>query len=220
MSGLAPARGRYTHILFDHDGVLVDTEPLYFRATQVKLAELGVELALDDYLLLQADGANAWSRAGAQGHAEQAIAAKRAERNELYQQLLQSSNIDIPGVEGVLAKLKQHFTMAIVTTAKQEDFDLIHATRGIVPWMDFVLTNQDYARSKPAPDPYLAALDRFGIAPRDALVIEDSQRGLRAAVAAGIDCVAIYHPFTARQDFSEATYHIRQLEDLLELLPA
>ena len=219
MSSLARARGRYTHILFDHDGVLVDTEPLYFNATQSKLKELGVELGLDEYLLLQADGANAWSRATDLGHAEQDVVAKRAERNVLYQQLLQSSDIDIPGVEAVLRQLQRHFAMAIVTTAKPEDFALIHARRGIVPCMDFVLTNRDYPRSKPAPDPYLAALERFGIAAGEALVVEDSERGLRAAVAAGIDCAAIHHPFTASQDFSAATYRIRQLEDLLDLLP-
>ena len=199
--------------------MLVDTEPLYFKATQTKLAELGVELQLDEYLILQADGANAWSRAATYGATQTQIAAKRAERNLLYQEMLCSEPIDIPGVESVLAQLGRHFAMAIVTTAKPEDFGLIHASRSIVNHMDFVLTNVDYPRSKPAPDPYLAALERYGIAAEKALVVEDSERGLRAAVAAGIDCAVIDHPFTRPQNFSAARFRISQLKDLLELLP-
>lgn len=216
---LSNACKQYTHILFDHDGVLVDTEPLYFAATQLKLAELGVALELDEYLMLQADGANAWERALQLGHDAADIARKRGERNVLYQHYLRTQPIDIPGVDQVLQQLQEHFQLAIVTTAKAEDFALIHASRNIVSYMDFVLTNGDYARSKPAPDPYLAALQRFQIDPQRALVVEDSERGLKAAVAAGIDCAVVYHPFTEPQDFSGATYRMRQLDELLQLLP-
>ena len=79
---------------------------------------------------------------------------------------------------------------------------------------DFVLTREAYQRSKPRPDPYLAALARYGIGPSKALAVEDSQRGLRAAVAAGLDCAAVHHPFTASQDFSLATYRVASLAEL------
>ncbi len=208
----------YTHILFDHDGVLVDTEPLYFEATQIKLAELGVEFSEEDYLRLQAGGHNAWQDALDYGHTQAKIDAKRAERNVLYQEFLTTRDIDIDGVEEVLAELAQTFGMAIVTTAKRDDFELIHAHRNIVPHMRFVLAQGDYARSKPQPDPYVAALERFGVAPQRTLVVEDSERGLRAAVAARIDCAIVHHPFTASQDFGLATYRLGALTDLLELL--
>jgi len=208
----------YTHILFDHDGVLVDTEPLYFRATRQVLASLGVDLETTAYLELQAEGANAWHQALDLGHSEARVAQKRAERNVLYQQFLSTEPIDIPGVEGVLAQLERRFTMAIVTTAKRSDFDLIHANRSITSYMDLILTNGDYARSKPCPDPYLKALSCLGIAPDAALVVEDSERGLRSAVAAGIHCAVVHHPFTATQDFSAATYRLNSLHDLLGLL--
>jgi HAD superfamily hydrolase (TIGR01509 family) len=209
---------RYSHVLFDHDGVLVNTEPLYFEATRTKLAELGVDLPLPYYLELQADGRNAWAAAQAKGCDEDAIAAKRAERDALYQRLLRDQPIDIPDVERVLGELRKDVRMAIVTTAKQSDFDLIHAQRTIVGHMDFVLTNKDYARSKPHPEPYLTALARFGIQPHQALVVEDSERGLKAAVAAGIDCAVVHHPFTASQNFSDATYRIGKLDDLKKVL--
>ena len=206
----------YTHLLFDHDGVLVDTEPLYYRATQQCLAPLGVELALDHYLELMVDGASPWELARPLGATDKDIEHWRGRRNILYQQLLVSESIEIEGVEAVLAKLRKRYRIAIVTTAKPEDFALIHRKRNIVPFADFVLTREAYRHSKPHPDPYLTALSRYGIGPRQALAIEDSQRGLRAALAAGLDCAVVHHPFTATQDFSQATYQVADLSELAE----
>ena len=211
---------RYTHILFDHDGVLVDTEHLYFKATQAILAELGEPLSMSDYLALQARGGDAWT-AVREASGEAAVRAARDRRNQRYQAMLRSEDIEIPGVGQALATLGEVCHMAIVTTARQADFDLIHEARDIVPRMDFVLTNQDYPRSKPHPDPYLAALDRYGLKEADkprALVVEDSERGLRAAVAAGLDCAVVSHPFTASQDFSAAVYRIDALADLVGIV--
>ena len=208
----------YTHLLFDHDGVLVDTEPLYYEATRQCIAHLGVKLDLDHYLALMVDGASPWELARPLGATNGDIDHWRGQRNVLYQELLVSEPIEIEGAEEVLAKLRAHFRIAIVTTAKPEDFALIHRHRNIVPHTDFVLTREAYQRSKPHPDPYLAALARYGIGPSTALAVEDSQRGLRAAVAAGVDCAAIHHPFTATQDFSLATYRIGSLSELAEQL--
>ncbi|MYH15227.1 MAG: HAD family phosphatase [Gammaproteobacteria bacterium] len=207
---------QYTHLLFDHDGILVDTEPLYFEATRKCLAPLGVELALDHYLALMVDGASPWEMARPLGATDKDIEHWRAQRNVFYQELLVSEPIEIEGVEAVLATLRKRYRIAIVTTAKPEDFALIHRNRNIVPFADFVLTRETYQRSKPHPDPYLAALARYGIGPGTALAIEDSQRGLRAAVAAGLDCAAVHHPFTATQDFSLATYRVASLSELAE----
>ncbi|MGD8418536.1 MAG: HAD-IA family hydrolase, partial [Pseudomonadales bacterium] len=126
--------------------------------------------------------------------------------------------IEIDGVTDVLETLAVRYAMAIVTTAKRTDFDLIHRERRIVRHMRFVLASGDYARAKPAPDPYLAALERFGAAPEEAVVVEDSERGLRAAVAAGIDCVVVDNAFVRGQDFSAATYRIGSLGELPALL--
>ena len=181
---------------------------------------MGFDLPLDAYLSIQAVGGNAWTCLLDAGYTQEDVAAKRHERNKLYQHYLSTENIEIADVEAVLLRLKSRLTLAIVTTARQEDFDLIHAQRTITQHMQLILTNKDYARSKPHPDPYLAALDHFDIEPGRALVVEDSERGLKAAVAAGIDCAVVAHPFTAPQDFSAATYRLQNLTELLALLNA
>ncbi len=88
--------------------------------------------------------------------------------------------------------------MAIVTTAKRADFEVIQEKRQITRFMDFILTLEDYDLAKPHPEPYLTGLKRFGATKKDTLVVEDSSKGLSSAVAAGIDCVIAYNQFTNR----------------------
>jgi beta-phosphoglucomutase-like phosphatase (HAD superfamily) len=80
--------------------------------------------------------------------------------------------------------------------------------------MDFVLTREDYVSSKPDPESYLLALSRFGASADECLVVEDSQRGLQAAIAAGIDCAVVYNAFTASHDFTGATHLLASIHDL------
>ena len=108
--------------------------------------------------------------------------------------------------------------MAIVTTAKRVDFEIIHERRQITQFMDFILVREDYEFAKPHPEPYLTGLERFGAAKEEALVVEDSSRGLNSAVAAGIDCVVVDHDFTRAQDFSQARYRIHTLSELEDLI--
>ena len=114
--------------------------------------------------------------------------------------------------------MSRTYKMAIVTTAKRQDFDLIHESRRIRERMAFVLCSGDYPRSKPEPDPYLSAIERFGVPRSEALVIEDSERGLRSAIAAGIDCVVVANKFVRGQDLSLATHKIETLRELPALL--
>ena len=206
------------YILWDHDGVLVDTEYWYFRSTQRALAEMGVHFEKDTYLEFMPRGQTMWDLARQRGIAEDIIALHRSNRDKYYQEHLRTENIEISGVIEVLKELSQSFSMAIVTTAKKVDFEIIHRDRTIVSYMDFVLANGDYERSKPAPDPYLKALERFGAQPQEAIVIEDSERGLRSAVAAGIECVVIENTFTQSQDFSCATRVVQSIRDLPDVL--
>jgi len=206
------------YILFDHDGVLVDTEHGYYNANKKALAELGFELDLQVYLVDMAAGIACWERLRAAGVDEQTIIGKRRQRDRYYRDFLRSESIAIPGVVPVLEQLSAHYKLAIVTTAKRADFELIHSQRTITRYFDFVIDNEDCSHSKPHPEPYLLALQRFGATPEQALVVEDSARGLRAAVAAGIDCVVVHNDFTEAQDFTGATAKIECLAQLPGLL--
>lgn len=107
--------------------------------------------------------------------------------------------------------------MAIVTSSQREPFDCIHRRGGILRHFELVLTREAYARSKPDPEPYLTALSRLGLPADECLVIEDSERGLRAAKAAGLRCWVVPSALTRGSRFEAAD---RVLADLNELRAA
>ena len=206
------------YILFDHDGVLVDTEFWYFKAGERALADIGFVLDKDQYLRDMTQGLATWAQARAAGIDEQTISRQREVRNAYYQEYLRTEAIEIEGVVEALAELSEYVRMAIVTTCKRADFEIIHEQRQIRRFMDFVLAREDYQLTKPHPEPYLTGLQRLGASKKETLVVEDSCRGLNSAVAAGIDCVIVHNEFTKAQDFSQASYRIDTLIELKEII--
>ena len=208
------------YVLLDHDGVLVDTEPWYFRAGERALADIGFTVDQGQYVEGMGQALGTWAQARAAGVDEQTIDRQRVVRDAYYQEYLRTEAIEIEGVADALAELSQHVRMAIVTTSKRVDFELVHRDRRLTRFVDFVLVREDYTRAKPAPEPYLTALNRFRAAPDEALVVEDSSRGLRSAVAAGIDCAVVHNEFTKTQDFSQARHRITALAELTDIVLA
>lgn len=206
------------YVLFDNDGVLVDTEPWYYKAGERALADIGLTLDKDQYLRDMSRGPGTWAQARAAGVDERTIDRQRKVRDDYYREYLTTESIEIEGAVEALSELSQHVRMAIVTTAKRVDFDIIHAERDIRRFMDFVLVREDYTHTKPHPEPYLTGLKRFGAAAHEALVVEDSSRGLNSAVAAGIDCVVIHNDFTRTHDFTGASHRISTLIELKDLV--
>jgi len=206
------------YILFDNDGVLVETEIWYYRANVEVLKTMGLTLDEARYREIMVNGQSAFLLAEEAGFDSQSVEEARARRNELYQHYIRNEEITIPGVSELLAHLKEHCRMAVITSARREDFELIHKGRGIMEHMEFALCSGEYGRSKPHPDPYLEGLKRLGGMKEEAIIVEDSQRGLRSAVTAGIDCAIVHNDFTIHHDFSSATHRITTLQELEALL--
>lgn len=206
------------YILWDHDGVLVNTEPWYYRANDRALSDEGISISEKEYMRFMQSGESVWTLAAEQGIDEVRIRKGKERRNRYYQEYIAAEDIEIPGVIDVLEKLKPHFSMAIVTTSRREDFELIHHNRSITSYMDFCLTSGDYARAKPSPDPYLEAVKRFGAEPGECAAVEDSARGLKSAIAAGIDCIIIKHDFTRSHDFTGAWRMADSIRDIPDIL--
>ena len=182
------------------------------------LFDLAVILDKAQYLSDVSRGLGTWDQARAAGVDEPTIDRLHVARDGHYQEYLRTQPIEIDGVVDVLAELSRHARPAIVTTAERADFDLIHERRQIRAFMDLVLVREDYQSAKPDPEPYLAGLQRFGAARSDTLVVEDSSRGLRSAVAAGIDCAVVDDSFTRDGDFAGARYRIHTLRELVDIV--
>ncbi len=202
------------YILFDHDGVLVETEQWYYLANKRALASLGIDLPRDAYLVNMANGVNAWEAARVSGISESEINRGRELRNRYYREYLVTEDIEIEGVLETLDVLAGEYRMGIVTTSKPPDFALIHERRSILDHMEFHLTRGDYERAKPHPEPYLRGLQRVGATAAETVVVEDSARGLKSAIAAGIDCIVVANKFTEAHDLSKATAKVATFREL------
>jgi HAD superfamily hydrolase (TIGR01509 family) len=206
-------------IFFDNDGVLVDTENLYFRATAEVLADHGVELTASAFhRLFLVESRGAWHLLDETGLPHEDVEVLRARRNARYEELLQDRDLVVPGVREALARLKGRFRLGIVTSSKRPHFDAIHRETGLLDFFDFVLTREDYAHSKPDPEPYLKAVQTAGVPRERCLVIEDSERGLRSAKGAGLACWVIPNELTTEGDFRTADRVLANIDEAVALL--
>ncbi|MBA3025958.1 MAG: HAD family phosphatase [Sulfurimonas sp.] len=206
------------YLLFDNDGVLVETEKWYHRANVEILELLGLQISEERYKEIMIQGQSALLLASEHGYDAESVEKYRDKRNELYQHYIRTEDIEIQGVSEIIKELKESYQMGIVTSARRADFELIHSKRSIAKHMKFVLCSGEYKRSKPHADPYLEALARFNGAKTEALIIEDSGRGLASALNAEIDCAIVYNEFTVSHDFTGATHRINSLGELKKLL--
>ena len=206
-----PARA----IFWDNDGVLVDTEPIFYEVTSEVLARHGVALSDEQFVDLSLrQGRSLFDLASERGVGPEEIEKSKLERNARYLARLSEGVPLLDGVRETIEALSGELPMAVVTSSHRDDFEAIHRPHTLLEHFEFVLANGDYPRHKPNPDPYRLAAERLGLAPAECLVVEDSERGLQAAVSAGMRCMVVPQGFTRGGDFSRA---YRVLESVAEV---
>jgi HAD superfamily hydrolase (TIGR01509 family) len=207
-------------IFWDNDGILVDTEVLYFRANKSVFSKLGVQIDEKSYaenFLKHSKGI--WHLAEELGYSANEIKELRNERNKIYSCLLTKELRIIEGAESVLKKFYGKFQMSIVTSSRRDHFEIIHKQTGFRKYFDFEITSDECKETKPSPKPYLMALKMSRLKREECIVIEDSERGLKAAIAAGIKCYVVPTSLTKKSNFTGAEKILSNIKQLpLELL--
>ncbi|MCP3925098.1 MAG: HAD family phosphatase [Desulfobacterales bacterium] len=207
------------NILWDNDGVLVDTEKYFYKANQDLCIRYGFDFSMEDFRALILEKAvGPWDRFIDSGFDENQILSLRESRDKIYSDYIEKDDITINGVQKVLKYLFKKYSMAIVTSSRRIHFEAIHKKTGFLKYFDFSLSIEDYPQCKPSKDPYVAALKKMGADISETIVIEDSKRGLTSAVAAGLKCIVIPTELTINQDFSEAFKVLSSIEDVPDFL--
>lgn len=204
-------------IFWDNDGVLMETEHLYYQANAETLARVGVHLSLDDFCrisLRQGESVLDLALGAGEGQAE----ALRQVRDDIYYRLLGEEARVAPGVRETLELLQGRLPMAIVTSCRRDNFLQTHRASGLLGYFDFILTREDYGASKPDPEPYLTACARAGLDPAHCLAIEDSERGVTSAARAGLAVAAIPGEMNRGGDFAAARWLLESVSELPALL--
>lgn len=205
-----------THIIFDLDGVLLDTEPLYTEATERILRPYGKRFPWRTKVKMMGRDA----RVAAQILVDDLDLSLTPDeylesRKEILRELFANCSA-IEGAEEWLDLLRQQETPVAIATSSTREFFAVKTSRH--PWLrskEVVLGDDpELKRPKPAPDIFLLAARRLLAAPEDCLVFEDSPAGVEAAVAAGMQCVALVDPNLTLEAFAAASFVIRGYDEI------
>ena len=207
-------------IIFDQDGTLVDTETQHYLAWNRLLQPLGHHLPEEDYIR-DHNGVPTIGTAAAliERFALDFTPDELCHQKEKQIQLADERPPLMPGAEAILRHLHQHqVPMAVATGARYHAVERNLRHHQIYDLFHNVCSSSDVQHNKPAPDVYLLAAERLGLAPEECLAVEDTPTGMRSALAAGMPCVVIPSAPCAQHDFSAATYVMNHLDSLQDWL--
>lgn len=188
-------------VIFDMDGVLINSEPLHFLATQEILAMHGVEMSEADYYgryIAYSD----WEIMELLLPDAPARPAATQAKSRRYLELVASGIPPFPDGLGLLMRT-DGWRVALATGSMRHEAELALGSLGIRERFHAIVTREDCVNGKPHPEPFLRAAGELGVCPARCVVIEDSPGGIQAAKSAGMACVAVTHS-CAREQLREA----------------
>ena len=206
-------------VIFDMDGVLIDSEPLWQRAERQAFSEVGVELSSTD--VLQTSGLRLdqvvehWYREKPwNGATLEAVA------DAVLEKLMKSINEEGEGTAGSVAAIEffasHRFPLAIASASYQNVIDTVVSKLGIADYFQVIHSAQFEKLGKPDPAVYVTTAKKLGVEPSRCLVFEDTLNGIRAAKAAGMICVAVREHMTSFEKAKELADYSLESFELLE----
>ncbi len=207
-------------VLFDHDGTLVDSEPIHYQLWVQVLRRYGVTISEEVFnsvcagMPTLANAVDLVKRYNLPVQAENLAEEKHTITKEF---LAENAYPLMPGVQkAIQALIEQGLTLAIVTGANQHSVGATVRTYSFDRHFAYVISADDVQKSKPAPDCYLLALEKLGLRPEECLAIEDTEHGLRAASQAGIPCLVLPTELSMNHDFSLATVVVKEMSQVVQ----
>ena len=212
MSTHRPARG----IIFDFDGVLIDSEPIYLRSVNVILAECGVaQVTPTEYQ--QWIGSTAkltWEALTTQRNLPEPAQHYQDRYEVTLEEVLWQELTLRPEAEELLGIVERRGIPRGLATASRRKWLTVKLEKlGLVDYFTATVCSSDVRRTKPAPDIYLKAAELMGLDPADVVAIEDSPAGIHSATTAGIRTIGLRTDMTTNLDISKADEIINSLRE-------
>jgi HAD superfamily hydrolase (TIGR01509 family) len=202
--------------IFDMDGIIIDSEPLQMVAINQVMAQWDIQLSEEDFLpmigrRLSDDFVDLKKKFPVP--VEYPEFAKM--KNQAYQNLIQHSIQEMPGLSRLLKELKKaNILLAVASGSGRWDIDLVLEGLGLSSAFDVITSGNEVTHGKPHPEIYILTANRLQIAPEFCVAFEDTSYGVTSAKSAGMKCVAVPHKYTVTHDFREADMVADSLQKL------
>lgn len=195
-------------VIFDMDGVLVDSEPIHFEVDKRVLKKCGFIVkneVLNPYVGVT--NPEMWKDLKEKYNLILSVEELLKIQTELKIEVLNEKKIDaIDGIKELLNELKQNkISTAVASSSPRSFIDAILEKIGITKYFNVVLSGEEVQRGKPNPDIFLKTAEMLGFNPKECVVIEDSTNGVKAALSAGMKCIGFINLNSGSQDLSSAS---------------
>jgi HAD superfamily hydrolase (TIGR01509 family) len=202
-------------VVFDLDGLMFNTEELYQEVGAELLRRRGYEFTQELLDLMMGRPSHIALQIMIDTHTLKATVEELlAETDEIFPEILHTRLAPMPGLVELLGALeKQNIPKAIATSSRRSFVERVLNSFNYQPRFSPILTSEDITHGKPHPEIYLKAAEHLNVPPSELLVLEDSQNGCRAAVAAGAITVAVPGAHSRQHSFTGATLLADTLRD-------
>ncbi len=200
-------------VLFDMDGVLVDSEPFICKAAILMFGELGFKVVPEDFIPFVGMGENRYIGGVAEKYGISVNIEKvKARTYEIFTDIVRNKLSPLPGAKEFISRcLEKNLKISLATSADTVKMQTNLRETGLPQSMfHSIITGLDVENKKPFPDIYIKAATSIGLIPEDCLVVEDAVSGIKAGKAAGCKCLAVTTSFDASA-LSEADWICRSL---------
>lgn len=181
-------------VVFDLDGVIIDSEEVWEEVRRGYAAEYGRQFLPDTQDRMMGMSTPEWAR-----HLAEEVGVPRTPEQvaaDVIDRMAERYRADVPLIPGSVAavrRLGERFTLALASSSARPLIDQVLTTAGLTGAFAVTLSTEEVPRGKPAPDVYLTAAGKLGLEPVDCAAVEDSSNGLRSAGAAGLAVIAVPH---------------------------
>jgi HAD superfamily hydrolase (TIGR01509 family) len=206
-------------IIFDFDGLILDTEYPEYQAWSRVYQDRGLDLPMASWAAIIGRGPTTIVKTPYDSLEEELghpvdRDAVRSEKRAHFTDQMRSATI-LPGVRSLLAEAKNAKVLVGLASSSPRDWVVGYLQQfGLLEYFDAIRTRDDVRVAKPAPDLYLSVLDALGVSPNEAITLEDSAPGIAAAKAAGIFCIAVPNRLTRLTSLDAADFEVGSLVEL------